>query len=85
MFLGMRYYFYLKRKSNEKLSFNTSAAVLIGATAGALIGSKLIGNLENPYTLFENFSFQKFWSSNTIVGGLAFGLLGVELAKNCRT
>lgn len=81
MFLGMRYYFYLKRKSSEKLSFNTSAAVLIGATAGALLGSKLIGNLENPYTIFENFSFQKFWSSNTIVGGLAFGLLGVELAK----
>lgn len=81
MFLGMRYYFYLKRKSKEKLPFNTSAAVLIGATAGALLGSKLIGNLENPYTLFENFSFHKFWSSNTIVGGLAFGLLGVELAK----
>ena len=81
MFLGMRYYFYLKRKSKEKLSFNTSAAVLIGATAGALIGSKLIGNLENPYALFENFSIRKFWSNNTIVGGLAFGLLGVELAK----
>ncbi|MDR6526639.1 prolipoprotein diacylglyceryltransferase [Chryseobacterium rhizosphaerae] len=81
MFLGMRYYFYLKRKSKEKLSFNTSAAVLIGATAGALIGSKLIGNLENPYTLFENYSFKRFWSNNTIVGGLAFGLIGVELAK----
>lgn len=81
MFLGMRYYFYLKRKSKEKLSFNTSAAVLIGATAGALIGSKLIGNLENPYTFCENFSFTRFWSNNTIVGGLALGLLGVELAK----
>ncbi|PKF75118.1 prolipoprotein diacylglyceryl transferase [Chryseobacterium sp. PMSZPI] len=81
MFLGMRYYFYLKRKSKEKLSFNTSAAVLIGATAGALLGSKLIGNLESPYALFEHFSFQKFWSNNTIVGGLAFGLIGVELAK----
>jgi len=81
IFLGMRFYFYLKRKSTEKLSFNTSAAVLIGATAGALIGSKLIGNLENPYVLFENFSFKRFWTNNTIVGGLAFGLIGVELAK----
>ncbi|WP_419869361.1 prolipoprotein diacylglyceryl transferase [Chryseobacterium sp. CT-SW4] len=81
MFMGMRYYYFLKRKSPEKLSFNTSAAVLIGATAGALIGSKLIGNLENPYTLFENFSLKKIWSNNTIVGGLAFGLIGVELAK----
>ncbi|MDQ0066809.1 prolipoprotein diacylglyceryl transferase [Chryseobacterium lathyri] len=81
IFLGMRFYFYLKRKSTEKLSFNTSAAVLIGATAGALIGSKLIGNLENPCTLFENFNFKRFWTNNTIVGGLAFGLIGVEWAK----
>jgi prolipoprotein diacylglyceryltransferase len=81
MFIGMRYYFFLKRKSKEKLSFNTSAAVLIGATAGALIGSKLIGNLENPYKLFENFDFKTIWTNNTIVGGLAFGLIGVELAK----
>lgn len=81
MFMGMRYYFYLKRKAPEKLSFNTSAAVLIGATAGALFGSKLIGNLENPYTFFEGGSIRKIWSNNTIVGGLAFGLMGVELAK----
>ncbi|MDR6405016.1 MULTISPECIES: prolipoprotein diacylglyceryl transferase [Chryseobacterium] len=81
MFIGMRYYFYLKRKSKEKLPFNTSAAVLIGATAGALLGSKLIGNLENPYKLFEHFDFKTFWTNNTIVGGLAFGLIGVELAK----
>ncbi|EJL75157.1 prolipoprotein diacylglyceryl transferase [Chryseobacterium populi] len=81
IFIGMRYYFYLKRKSSDKLSFNTSAAILIGATAGALFGSKLIGNLENPYALFEKFSLKEIWSNNTIVGGLAFGLIGVELAK----
>lgn len=81
MFIGMRYYFYLKRKSKEKTSFNTSAAILIGATAGALLGSKLIGNLENPYKLFEHFDIKTIWTNNTIVGGLAFGLIGVELAK----
>ncbi|WP_144281270.1 prolipoprotein diacylglyceryl transferase [Chryseobacterium echinoideorum] len=81
IFIGMRYYFYLKRKSKEKLSFNTSAAVLIGATAGALLGSKLIGNLENPDVFFNDFDFKRFWTNNTIVGGLAFGLMGVEWAK----
>ncbi|WP_294200585.1 prolipoprotein diacylglyceryl transferase [uncultured Chryseobacterium sp.] len=81
MFIGMRYYFYLKRKSKEKTPFNTSAAVLIGATAGALFGSKLIGNLENPYKFFEHFDLKTIWTNNTIVGGLAFGLIGVELAK----
>lgn len=81
IFTAMRYYFYLKRRSPSKTSFNTSAAVLIGATAGTLIGSKLIGNLENPQLLMENFSFIRFWTNNTIVGGLAFGLIGVETAK----
>lgn len=82
IFLSMRYYFYLKRRSGEKQDLNVSLAILIGATAGALVGSKLIGNLEKPSLLFSpEFSFLKFWTSNTIVGGLAFGLLGVELAK----
>lgn len=81
IFIGMRFYFYLKRKSSERLPFNISAAVLIGATAGALIGSKLIGNLENPYVFFNDFNFKRFWTNNTIVGGLAFGLIGVEVAK----
>ena len=82
IFLSMRYYFYLKRRSGEKQDLNVSLAILIGATAGALVGSKLIGNLEKPSLLFSpEFSFLKFWTNNTIVGGLAFGLLGVELAK----
>ncbi|UOU99331.1 prolipoprotein diacylglyceryl transferase [Chryseobacterium daecheongense] len=81
IFLGMRFYYFSKRKSPEKISFNTSAAVIIGATAGALFGSKLIGNLENPSALFQNISLKEIWSNNTIVGGLAFGLIGVELAK----
>ena len=69
IFLAMRYYFYLKRKSIEKVSFNISLAVLIGATAGALIGSKLIGNLEKPSALFgSDFSFVRFWTNNTIIG-----------------
>lgn len=82
IFIAMRYYYFLKRKSLEKINLNVSLAILIGATAGALFGSKLIGNLENPYKLFEQtFDFKTFWSNNTIVGGLAFGLLGVEFAK----
>lgn len=82
IFLGMRYYYFLKRKSKSKNDLKTSLAVLLGATLGALIGSKIIGNLENPALLFSgNLTFQQFWTNNTIVGGLAFGLLGVELAK----
>lgn len=82
IFVGMRFYYYLKRKSNEKVPLTVSLAVLLGATLGALIGSKLIGNLEDPLPLLNGeVPFDIFWHSNTIVGGLAFGLLGVELAK----
>ncbi|QIG90036.1 prolipoprotein diacylglyceryl transferase [Chryseobacterium sp. POL2] len=82
IFLAMRYYYFLKRRSTEKMSLTVSLAVIIGATGGALLGSKLIGNLEDPFTLFnQQFNLKEFWSSNTIVGGLAFGLIGVELAK----
>jgi phosphatidylglycerol:prolipoprotein diacylglycerol transferase len=82
VFIGMRLYFYNKRKLNSITPFLTSLYVLIGATAGALIGTKLIGNLEDPQQLFHQpFSFIRFWTNNTIVGGLMFGLIGVEFAK----
>ena len=84
MFIGMRMYFFFKRKESitQKMDRITALSVLIGATAGALIGSKLVGNLENPFSLLEQpFDFKTFWKNNTIVGGLSFGLIGVELAK----
>ena len=46
------------------------------------MGSKLIGDLEDSFSFFNHpFNLKGFWSSNTIVGGLAFSLIGVEFAK----
>lgn len=82
IFIAMRMYYFLKRKSTEKMPLTDSLSILIGATAGALLGSKIVGNLENPSEILSpDFTFIKFWTSNTIVGGLAFGLIGVELVK----
>ena len=82
IFIAMRMYYFLKRKSTDETTLVNSLSILIGATAGALLGSKIVGNLENPAHIFSpGFTFIKFWTSNTIVGGLAFGLIGVELAK----
>lgn len=82
IFIAMRYYYFLKRKSIEKTDLIVSLAVLLGATAGGVIGSKLIGNLEDPFHLFsDEITINEFWFSNTITGGLAFGLIGVEMAK----
>ena len=59
-----------------------SFGIIIGALVGALLGSKIIGTLENPQAFLdaEN-QFLFFWTSNTIVGGLTLGLIGVELTK----
>jgi len=82
IFIGMRYYFFLKKKKPGNLKGTKSIGVLIGAMAGAFFGSKIIGNLENLPLLFQAENpFVFFWSNNTIVGGLAFGLIGVEIAK----
>lgn len=82
IFLGMRLYVFLKRKQQNSLSTIQSLSIILGALLGALLGSKLIGTLENPQAfLTAQNPFLFFWTSNTIVGGLAFGLIGVELTK----
>lgn len=82
IFIGMRYYFFLKRRKPGNLKGIKSISILIGAMIGGFLGSKLIGNLENPNLLFQAENpVTFFWSNNTIIGGLAFGLIGVEVAK----
>lgn len=82
IFLGMRLYAFLKKNNRSNLSSTQSLSIIIGALIGALIGSKIIGTLENLWAIFEAKNpFLYFWTSNTIVGGLAFGILGVECTK----
>jgi prolipoprotein diacylglyceryltransferase len=59
-------YIALRRRRGDTVADETRAAVFAGAAAGALIGSRL---LVLP-------------TGKTIVGGLAGGLIGVELAKH---
>jgi hypothetical protein len=80
-FSGDALLFLSEEKISEKLPL-TISWLLLPEQQLAPFRVKIIGNLENPYTLFSTgFSFKRFWSNNTIVGGLAFGLIGVELAK----
>jgi len=82
IFIAMRYYAFLRKRNKSSLSTIQSFGIIIGALVGALLGSKIIGTLENPQAFLdaEN-QFLFFWTSNTIVGGLTFGLIGVELTK----
>ena len=82
IFIAMRYYAFLRKRNKSSLSTIQSFGIIIGALIGALLGSKIVGTLENPQALLEaKNQFLFFWTSNTIVGGLTLGLIGVELTK----
>lgn len=82
IFVAMRYYTWLKRKDTEKFSSINSLLIVIAATFGALVGSHIIGSLERPLDLMKATNKPAYiWLNNTIVGGLAGGLIGVELMK----
>ncbi len=82
MFIGMRYYQLLKWKDQESLGHSNSLLIVIAAGVGALIGSHLIGSLERPDELLSASNIWAYiWVNNTIIGGLAGGLIAVELMK----
>jgi prolipoprotein diacylglyceryltransferase len=82
LFIGFRYYLYLKKKKGDLINSSNRLSIIIGATLGAFLGSRLIGGLENPTALLQSKNiFGYFYGNKTIVGGLLGGLFGVELIK----
>ncbi len=81
-FLGYRYFVFLRRRQADPITDTNRLWVLVGAAAGALIGSRVLGALENPALFLEAPNvFLYVFSSKTIVGGLLGGLIGVEYTK----
>ncbi len=82
MFIGFRVFLYLRKRSGDFLNDEHRIWVVIAAAFGALVGSRLIGGLEN-YTALKNADniLLHFYGNKTVAGGLAGGLLFVELAK----
>lgn len=81
-FVGFRYYTYLKKKEGDIISADNRLWIIIGAVFGALIGSRLIGGLENPAQMLRAKNvFWYFYMNKTVLGGFLGGLLGVELIK----
>ncbi len=82
MFIGFRYYLLLRKKQGDPISNNHRMLIFIGAIFGAIIGSRLVGGLENPPALFraEN-KLIYFYQNKTVLGGFLFGVWGVELMK----
>lgn len=79
-FIGYRYYSYLRKHVNDKISDYNRLVIFVGAAAGAFLGSHLVGILENPEYL-KHLSLYIIMANKTIVGGLLGGLIGVELVK----
>nr|WP_321246550.1 prolipoprotein diacylglyceryl transferase family protein [uncultured Psychroserpens sp.] len=80
-FIAFRYYVVLRRTSKDHINSGNRLSIILGAALGALIGSRLIGILENPFVNFSEANIIQLLNTKTIMGGLFGGLLGVELAK----
>ncbi|MBZ4190161.1 prolipoprotein diacylglyceryl transferase family protein [Niabella beijingensis] len=81
-FIAFRVYVYLKKKQGDTISGMNRLYILLGATIGALLGSRLLGGLEDPAALAASASpLQYFYMNKTVVGGFLGGLTGVEITK----
>ena len=80
-FLAFRYYLFLRKRSADLISSNNRLSIILGAVIGALVGSRVVGFLENPGFTISLEGIWLLWNTKTIMGGLFGGLLGVELAK----
>jgi len=79
-FIGFRVYLYTRNKGS--IPFDKAMWIVIGAIAGAAVGSKVLYWFENPIkTLHHITSISYLMEGKTIVGGLLGGLIGVETAK----
>lgn len=79
-FIAFRYYIYLRKNKNDSIDSINRLYIILGATIGALLGSRLLGALENPQVLLS-MDLLDIYKSKTIAGGLLGGLLGVEFFK----
>ncbi|MGZ3899444.1 MAG: prolipoprotein diacylglyceryl transferase [Bacteroidia bacterium] len=82
IFIGVRYYVYLRRYTNDPISAVNRLKIFAAVCFGALIGSRVIGVLEEPLQFLNSENkFVYIFSNKTIIGGLLGGLISVEITK----
>ncbi len=82
IFVGFRYFLYLRKKQGDSIQAEKRTWIIIGALFGAIMGSRLLGGFENPPALFNtNNPWLYLYENKTVVGGFLGGLFGVELTK----
>ena len=80
-FVAFRYYLYLRKENEDRISNKNRLSIILGAIIGAFVGSRLIGLLENPFGTFNTNDIILLFNTKSIMGGLFGGLIGVEVAK----
>jgi len=81
-FAGFRYFLWLRKKQGDNINQSNRIWIIIGAIFGALIGSRLIGGLEDPPQINKADNvLLYFYQNKTVLGGFLGGLFGVELIK----
>jgi phosphatidylglycerol---prolipoprotein diacylglyceryl transferase len=81
-FIGFRVYLWQRRRQGDAIDTGTRWSIVAAAIAGAAVGSKLLFWLENPALTWQHRTDLVFlMGGKTIVGGLAGGLIGVEVTK----
>jgi prolipoprotein diacylglyceryltransferase len=80
--LGYRLYTHLRAGHADRISSANRQWIFVGAAAGALLGSRMLGLLEHPFELLHPpGGWLYYFTNKTIVGGFLGGLIGVELTK----
>lgn len=81
-FIGFRYFLYLRKRQPDKINETHRVWIIIGATLGAFIFSRVVGALEHPDNLLHSqHPLLYLYANKTIVGALLGGLAFVELTK----
>ena len=81
VFVGFRYYLYLRKNGDDHISSGNRLSIILGAIIGAFLGSRLMGFLEHPALPPGPDVIWYLMNNKTIMGGLFGGLIGVETAK----
>ena len=80
-FVAFRYYVRLRKHTIDHISNRNRLSIILGATVGAFVGSRLMGFLENPMATININNVIQLLNTKSIMGGLFGGLIGVEAAK----
>lgn len=81
-FVGFRYFLHLRKRQGDTIATQTRIWILIASIFGSLLGSRILGGLENmPGLQAASNRWLYFYQNKTVLGGLLGGLVVVELAK----